>query len=623
MEHEVFISHAHQDKSIAEAICQRLESVRVKCWISARDISNNEDWAEATRNAIASSHVMVLVLSENANVAPHVIREIAHAFYTRRIIIPFRLAGTFPRRDFLFYLGNVPWFNAASPPAEQHLEALTAHIKSLVSSCIVPGDAFPPQTAKPTTVTLNVSKSSMHALQASHYRTVGILRWGAIATALFAIGWLSWFTLWQTKERVSQTQSQLRPTYRGPSVSPKSTPSAGGDAPVAKPTDSLTRFGLWQGPNAGSPPLVQQTSQDTPSITPAEQGASVTGSTRSDVTPGQPAGVTSALEPHARPLPPPGVHRAPHYHHPRNQNARAVEPHRYADAVTRRGEILQNQLKTAENKLQTTQKSADLVAAQRDALQNELKENAARAQIARENAAVVTSQRDALRDQLKEAENRAARAEKNEELVTSQRDSLQKRLEETEAKARAAQNDADIARSQRDALQTRLKDAEAKAQMAQKNADLATRARDAVQTELGEAKENALLAEAHANLAVGQRNEMETELKKAEERAQLAQRNADLAVSQQSALEAQLTKIQEEKAQQLAQHDVDLARSHVSGPNTQSQRAREDSPPDYEAADLATNQPQSGQIQPPNPGQNVKLAPLTQVLDSSAQPARP
>jgi hypothetical protein len=76
--------------------------------------------------------VMVLVLSENANAAPHIEREIAHAFYTRRIIIPFRLANTFPRRDFLFYLGNVPGFNAVSPPAEQHLEALTARIKGLV-----------------------------------------------------------------------------------------------------------------------------------------------------------------------------------------------------------------------------------------------------------------------------------------------------------------------------------------------------------------------------------------------------------------------------------------------------------------------------------------------------------
>jgi hypothetical protein len=123
MDHDVFISHAHKDKSIADAIREKLESARVKCWAAAQDISSAENWTEATRSAIGSSRVMVLVLSENANAAPHIEREITHAFYTRRIIIPFRLADTFPRCDFLFYLGNVPWLNAVSPPAEQDLEA--------------------------------------------------------------------------------------------------------------------------------------------------------------------------------------------------------------------------------------------------------------------------------------------------------------------------------------------------------------------------------------------------------------------------------------------------------------------------------------------------------------------
>jgi hypothetical protein len=53
-----------------------LESAQVKCWITERDISAGEDWTEATRNAIASSRLMVLVLSENANAAPHLEREI-------------------------------------------------------------------------------------------------------------------------------------------------------------------------------------------------------------------------------------------------------------------------------------------------------------------------------------------------------------------------------------------------------------------------------------------------------------------------------------------------------------------------------------------------------------------
>ena len=92
MKHDVFISHAHKDKGIADAICGKLESAGLKCWIATRDISAREDWTEATQKAIGSSRVIVVVLSENANAAPHIEREIAHAFYMRRIIIPFRLA---------------------------------------------------------------------------------------------------------------------------------------------------------------------------------------------------------------------------------------------------------------------------------------------------------------------------------------------------------------------------------------------------------------------------------------------------------------------------------------------------------------------------------------------------
>src|ERR1700674_5875644 len=103
MAHEVFISHAHKDKSIADAICGRLESGGLSCWIAARDISAGADWTEAIRNAIGSSRVMVLVLSENANAAPHIEREIAHAFYSKRMIIPWRITATPPKRAFLFY----------------------------------------------------------------------------------------------------------------------------------------------------------------------------------------------------------------------------------------------------------------------------------------------------------------------------------------------------------------------------------------------------------------------------------------------------------------------------------------------------------------------------------------
>jgi len=259
MVHDVFIGHAHKDKSVADAICERLESAGVRCWIAGRDISAGEDWTEATRNAIGSSRVMVLLLSENANSAPHIKREIAHAFYTKCIIIPLRLTNTLPSRDFLFYLGNVRWFDAFSTPAEEHLEALTASVKELV-----PGRTVPPNPMSPPS---GIKNSGKDALQVSHGRTLRILKNVVIATGLFAVASLTAFWPWQTEPEDSLEKGNLQPMHPGPSASLDSLPQAPGDASAGKSAYTYTRFGLWSASKTGPTPSVQQGRQDTTSST--------------------------------------------------------------------------------------------------------------------------------------------------------------------------------------------------------------------------------------------------------------------------------------------------------------------------------------------------------------------
>jgi TIR domain len=286
MAHDVFISHAHKDRSIADAICEKLESAQVRCWIAARDVSASEDWTEATRKAIGSSHVMVLVLSENANAAPHIEREIAHAFYTGRSIIPFRLANTLPRRDFLFYLDRVRWFNAFSPPTEQHLEALTARIKSLVPNRTVNSNGLPLHGAIGTTTRFDFLNSRIGALQASHYRTLEIFKRVAIAASLFVAAWLVWllcFAPRQTKHGAPLAESNLGSTSSSSGASADSSSQARGGTSVSKPTYVFSRFGLWKPQNTGQTPLAQQGPQGSPSTTPTVQPASPTPSPRSDV----------------------------------------------------------------------------------------------------------------------------------------------------------------------------------------------------------------------------------------------------------------------------------------------------------------------------------------------------
>jgi hypothetical protein len=268
MAHDVFISHAHKDKRMAVAICKKLESAQVSCWIAERDISAGQDWTEATRNAIGSSRVMVLVLSENANAAPHIEREIAHAFYTKRTIFPVRLTETPPKRDFLFYLGNVRWFEAFTSPPEQHLEELAASINGIVHGHTINRDIMPPpkSTTDEARKTLQYSDSWLGALRASHYGALEMLKRITIAASVLAAIWLLWFVYSQMKHVASLPEGDVQTMNSARGTAPNSTPKGTADLSASKPTYTYTRLGLWVPSNAGATPSHEERSYDAQSI---------------------------------------------------------------------------------------------------------------------------------------------------------------------------------------------------------------------------------------------------------------------------------------------------------------------------------------------------------------------
>jgi hypothetical protein len=251
MAHDVFISHARKDMKVALTICDKLESSQLKCWIAERDISTGEDWTEATRKAIASSKVMVLVLSDNANAAPHIEREMAHAFYTKRAIFPVRLTETPPQRDFLFYLGNVRWFDAFNSSPEKYLEELATSINGIVHGHTVTRESkIPALMTSEARKTLEYSDSWMGALRASHYGALEILKRITIAASLLAAVWLLWFVYSQMKNGAffQEDDAQAGNTARGtvPTLTPKATP----ESSPPKSNYTYSRFGLWVPPNS-------------------------------------------------------------------------------------------------------------------------------------------------------------------------------------------------------------------------------------------------------------------------------------------------------------------------------------------------------------------------------------
>jgi hypothetical protein len=132
--HDVFISYAQEDKPIADAVCAKLESRYIRCWIAPRDVPPGSDFPEAIINGIDGGKVVVLIFSSHANNSPHVIRELTNAVNKGRIIIPFRVEDVVPSKS-MEYLISVPhWLDAVTPPLEYHIEVLAKTVESIIGT---------------------------------------------------------------------------------------------------------------------------------------------------------------------------------------------------------------------------------------------------------------------------------------------------------------------------------------------------------------------------------------------------------------------------------------------------------------------------------------------------------
>ena len=73
---QIFISYSSKDDIEAFKLCDYLEKNQKKCFIAPRDIQPGKEYGEEIINGIDGSVGMVLLLSQNSNRSPHVLREV-------------------------------------------------------------------------------------------------------------------------------------------------------------------------------------------------------------------------------------------------------------------------------------------------------------------------------------------------------------------------------------------------------------------------------------------------------------------------------------------------------------------------------------------------------------------
>ncbi|MGC2236240.1 MAG: TIR domain-containing protein [Pyrinomonadaceae bacterium] len=148
MAHDVFISYSSKDKSAAEAVCAKLESEGINCWIAPRDIPPSARYAQSIINGISASRLMIFIFSSNANDSEHVESEIDRAYNKRIPIIPLRIEDIPLSGSLEYYLSTAQWFDAL-PPLEEHLQKLPEVVRRLLEKNINTEPSAAPQQKAP------------------------------------------------------------------------------------------------------------------------------------------------------------------------------------------------------------------------------------------------------------------------------------------------------------------------------------------------------------------------------------------------------------------------------------------------------------------------------------------
>lgn len=142
---QIFLSHSSKDAAIAGQICEQLEKNGAKCFIAPRDIRPGKEYAEEIINGIDKSAAMVLLMSQNANSSPHVLREVEHAVSSGTPILVYKMEEVALSKSMEYFLMTHQWISAK--PREDYAD-IVAFAQDLAREESAKGDGTVVKSAK-------------------------------------------------------------------------------------------------------------------------------------------------------------------------------------------------------------------------------------------------------------------------------------------------------------------------------------------------------------------------------------------------------------------------------------------------------------------------------------------
>ncbi len=142
---KIFISHSSKEADVANELCAGIESRGNQCFIAPRDIRSGFPYAEEIANGIDSSDAVLLVLSNEANRSPHVLREVERAVTKNIPILVYTLEEVQLTKSMEYFLMTHQWMFAGRDSYEDVINSVE-NIKDSSATPVAPatmGNAFP------------------------------------------------------------------------------------------------------------------------------------------------------------------------------------------------------------------------------------------------------------------------------------------------------------------------------------------------------------------------------------------------------------------------------------------------------------------------------------------------
>ena len=118
MNHEVFISYANADRSVADSLVERIEETGVRCWIAPRDEVPGLRYGDVIDEAVEQATVVIVLFSRSALESEWVNREVELAAALHKTIVPVRVDDVALRGQMRLLLNNLHWIDLHADRAQ-------------------------------------------------------------------------------------------------------------------------------------------------------------------------------------------------------------------------------------------------------------------------------------------------------------------------------------------------------------------------------------------------------------------------------------------------------------------------------------------------------------------------